>query len=148
MDAKTLSTITAAELLPHRGRMLLVEEIIDITESFALTASIVAREWPLTDDTGADPLLLIELAAQTAGICNSWNDIVSKGETGSTRGWLVGVKQAELYTDLLPLHSRIITRSENIHKFDILREISSSLELDGRVIGRVTLQLIKAEDDD
>ena len=148
MDAKTLSTITAEELLPHRGRMLLVEEIIDITESFALTASTVASEWPLTDDTGADPLLLIELAAQTAGVCNSWNDIVSKGDAGGNKGWLVGVKQAELYIDRLPLNSRIITRSENSHKFDMLREISSVMELDGSVIGRVTLQLIKAEDDD
>jgi predicted hotdog family 3-hydroxylacyl-ACP dehydratase len=148
MAEKTLSALTPADLLPHRGRMLLVEEIIDITRRFALTAATVSREWPLADDSGVDPLVLVELAAQTAGVCNSWNDIIGKGDAGGNKGWLVGIKKAEISIARLPLHSRILTRSENTHKYDMLREIFSVQELDGSVIGQITLQLIKAEEND
>jgi len=128
--------------------MLLLDEIIEITECYAVAAATVRPDWPLTTTVGGDPLLLVELAAETAGVCNSWNERAVTGKVGANKGWLVGVKQAEFYVDTLAVGSRIIIRSENTHKYDVLREISSTVLMDKKEVGKIILQLIKAEDND
>ena len=60
--------LTIEEILPHRGRMLLIEEVLVADGEKAVTRSTVSERWPLTDARGVDALVLIELAAQTAGI--------------------------------------------------------------------------------
>ena len=148
MSILSLSDISCADLLPHRARMLLVDEIMAIQETFAVTAATVDASWPLFGSGGVAPLVLIELAAQTAGVCNSWNDLYGKEGGLANKGWLVGIKRADFFLETIPSGSRIITRSENTHTYDMLREIESTQKINNRVIGKVTLQLIKAEEDD
>jgi len=64
--------MSVEELLPHRGRMKLVDEIIEVDEERALTRSTVTDLWPFFDGKTVNALVLIELVAQTAGISNSW----------------------------------------------------------------------------
>lgn len=144
MNADQLKNIRIEDLLPHRGKMLLVEEILEIGDSHAVTAAVTDRSWPLSGPRGIQPLILIELAAQTAGICNGWDRIINQGRDSEKKGWLVGVKQAYFNVTTIPFSSRIITRSENSHKYDMLREISSHIQMDDTVIGNITLQLIQA----
>jgi len=148
MTGRSFKEISCEDLLPHRGRMLLVDEIIEITSSYAVTAATAKKSWPLADVDGVNPLVLIELAAQTAGVCNSWNDLVSPGGKVVNKGWLVGIKKADFSVETIPLESRIITRADNSHKYDMLREITSIIKIDNRGIAEVTLQLIKAEEND
>ncbi len=144
MTPAQLKNITIKDLLPHRGKMLLVEEILEIGDSHAVTAAVTDRSWPLSGPRGIQPLILIELAAQTAGICNGWDRIINQGRDSEKKGWLVGVKQADFHVTTIPFNSRIITRSENTHKYDLLREISSSMQINDTIIGNVILQLIQA----
>ncbi len=129
------------DILPHRGNMLLIDDIIEADESYAITSSVITDSFPLTDSDGAQPLLMVELAAQAAGVCNGISRIKDQGENSSKMGWLVGVKRAQFYIDCLPLGETVVTRSENSHVYDKLREVSAVLHMDDRLIGEVILQL-------
>lgn len=138
---KKLKTYSLADLLPHRGDMLLIDDIVEADETYAIASSVIKESFPLTESSGAQPLLMVELAAQTAGVCNGISRIMDEGEDSSKMGWLVGVKRAEFYIDCLPLGKTVVTRSENSHLYDKLREVSAVLHMDEKLIGEVTLQL-------
>ncbi len=139
--------INIEDLIPHRGKMILIDEIVEITPEYALTSSIVNASWPLLTANGVSSLILVEVAAQSAGVCNGWDRIQEKGIESSKMGWLVGVKRAKFNRDFIPLESEIITRSENSNKYDNLRVTSSVSRIDGDIVGEVTLQLFQASDD-
>lgn len=138
---KELSHYTLEDILPHRGNMLLIEGILEVDQTHAVTSSLVQASWPMTDTKGAQPLIMVELAAQTAGVCNGLDRIKKQGLDSSKMGWLVGIKRAQLYVDCLPLGSTVVTRAENSHNFDNLREVSAVLHMDESLIGEITLQL-------
>ncbi len=144
MTTAELAGITIADLIPHRGRMVLIDDILEVDCSHALTASVMSASYPLVDGQGIEPLIMIELAAQTAGVCNGWDRIKTKGIDSEQMGWLVGVKRAHFYIDRIPLGSRVVTRSDNSHSYGNLREVASVLHLDDKLIGEVTLQLYQA----
>ncbi len=136
-----LSDYTLEDILPHRGNMLLIDDIVEVDETHAVTTSIIKESYPLTGKNGAQPLLMVEFAAQTAGVCNGLDRIKAKGEDSSKMGWLVGIKRAQLYVESIPLGATVLTRSENIHNYDNLREVSAVLHMDDTLIGEITLQL-------
>jgi predicted hotdog family 3-hydroxylacyl-ACP dehydratase len=138
-------TIEAETLLPHRGPMLLISEIISITGQGAFTRAIVSEHWPLTDASGVDALVLIEIVAQTAGINNGWHLMQKEGPEVDHRGWIVGIKRSRLLVKKIPLGTVIETQSENTFEYDSLREIQGVVRIGGHVVAEVTLQLMKAE---
>jgi predicted hotdog family 3-hydroxylacyl-ACP dehydratase len=133
-------------LLPHRGPMLLISEIISMTSQGAVTHAVVSEHWPLTDATGANAVVLIELAAQTAGINNGWHLMQTEGPEADHRGWIVGIKQSRLFVQTLPLGTIIETQSKNTFEYDNLREIRGIARVGQKIVAEVTMQLMKAED--
>ena len=144
MDATTLTDLTLEDLLPHRGPMLLVKEILAVDSRSARALFLVDQSWPMADAHGVHPLILVELAAQTAGICNGWDRIRTKGRDSNQMGWLVGIKKADFTVASLPFGSTITARAENTYSFENLREVSCELTMDNQIIGRATLQLFQA----
>jgi len=136
--------LTIEDLLPHRGAMLLIDEVLEVDAIHARTLSTVRPDWPLTDARGAESLICVELAAQTAGVCNGWERIRTLGTDSDQMGWLVAVKRADFFLDRLPLGSRVEARAENTLVFDKFREITSELHQDGRLVASVVLQLYQA----
>ena len=133
------------DILPHRGSMLLLEKIIDVGEMYAVTESEVSASFPTADGHGVSPLILVELAAQTAGVCNGLTRIREEGNDTSRKGWIVGVKRAQFYVDnTIAYGSRLVIRSENRHVFDILREVFCVVHCEDVLLGEITLQLIQA----
>jgi len=141
------ANIPVEDLLPHRGRMKLVEEIIEVDEEKATTLSNVSSNWPLFDGKAVNALILIEIVAQTAGICNCWHGIRTQGEEFVRKGWLVGIKQSHFFVDVIPLNTRIITMSKNIFKFDNFREIAGTVHIHSKIVGEITLQLVQVGSD-
>jgi predicted hotdog family 3-hydroxylacyl-ACP dehydratase len=139
-----ISNLCLEDLLPHRGNMLLIDEILEVDETFAVTSAVINESFPLLSKDGVDPLIMVELAAQTAGVCNGLERIKIQGKDSGNMGWLVGVKRAQFFVDYIPLGTTIVTRSENVHLYENLREVSSVLHMDDTIIGELTLQLIKA----
>jgi len=138
--------ITAEDFLPHRGRMKLIDEIVEVDEKRATTLATATDRWPFFKDAGVHPLVCIELVAQTAGISSSWDGIKKHGECFVTKGWLVGIKEAVFYMDTIPQHSRIVTRAENRFEFEGYIEIYGTVEVDARVAAEVRLQLMQSEE--
>ena len=144
MSSITLSDLTLEDLLPHSGSMMLVEEVLEVDSQRARACFVVKKSWPMAGEKGVHPLILIELAAQTAGVCNGWGRIQTKGIESDQMGWLVGIKKTDFFVDFLPFGNTIIGRAENTHNFESLREVSCELRMDGAVIGTTTLQLFQA----
>ncbi len=133
------------DLIPHRGRMLLIQEIVEVDADAAISRAVVSRQWPLTGDNGASPLLIVELVAQTSGLSNGLDRLMQEGQGTETKGWLVGIKKAAFLVDLLALGAVVETRAENSFKFEGFREIEGSASIDGKVVGQVTLQVVRAD---
>lgn len=131
------------DLLPHRDDMLLIEEILEVDRQKAVTRSVVAQRWPLVAENGASSIISVELVAQTAGICNGWINRQKHGHSFSRRGWLVGVKKASFYAEIIPLHATVITTARNNYKFETFREVSGTVQTGSEVIARITLQLFQ-----
>jgi predicted hotdog family 3-hydroxylacyl-ACP dehydratase len=144
MKTIALPDLTLADLLPHRDTMLLVDEVLEVDRHHAVTLSRAAAEWPMADEKGVSSLILVELAAQTAGVCNGWDRVQTKGLDSDPTGWLVGIKKADFFIDFLPIGGKIISRAENINIFENLREVSCEQHLDDNLIGRIVLQLFQA----
>jgi len=142
-DSKSVH-LTAETLLPHRGRMLLVGEILSLDDEQATTLSIAHRNWPLFRDGTINPLILVELVAQTAGVHNGLRRLKTRGEDSETRGWLVGVKKAVFHVEAIAPGEAVTTTARNAFVFENLREITGTASIDGRVAAEVTLQVVEA----
>jgi predicted hotdog family 3-hydroxylacyl-ACP dehydratase len=144
MNRIPFSDLTLDDLLPHRENMMLVKKVFEVDSKHARTLCRPEKSWPMSDDKGVHPLILIELAAQTAGVCNGWDRIQTQGLDSDQMGWLVGIKRAEFFIDCLPLGSDIITNAENKYNFENLRVVFCEQTMDNKLIGRITLQLFQA----
>ncbi|MFO7713692.1 hypothetical protein [Desulfosarcina sp.] len=138
--------LNAQALLPHRGRMLLVGEILSLDAEQATTLSIARRDWPLVNKGVVNPLILVELVAQTAGVHNGLRRLQARGEGSETRGWLVGVKNAVFHVEAIVLGEPVTTTTRNAFAFDNLREITGTASINGRLAAEVTLQVVEAGD--
>ena len=136
--------LTLADLLPHREPMVLIEEVVEVHRTAARTRSTIKPDWPLAEEDGVSPLVLIELAAQTAGVCNGWDRISTKGPDSEKMGYLVGVKRARLPKTLLGYGQDILVHAENTYDFDNLREVSCTVHRQDELIAEITLQLFQA----
>lgn len=137
--------LTVEDLLPHRGLMLLIDEVIHIEDDWAIAGVTVSDRWPLSASGAVSPLMILELVAQTSGLCNGLNLIKERGKGTDKTGWIVGIKKARFYIDALPMGARIVVESKNCFKFDNFIEIEGSAKIDDRIIGEVTLQVLKAD---
>ena len=137
--------MSVEEFLPHRGRMKLIDEIIEVDEERALTSATVTDLWPFFDGKRVNALVLIELVAQTAGISNSWGGIKKHRDKFERKGWLVGIKRSRLLIDSIPLNTRIITRCENQFKLENYREILGTARINSEVVAEARLQLLQPD---
>ncbi len=131
------------DLLPHRDRMLLVDEILEVESNLAVTCATVTDRWPFFKGGGVDALVLIEVVAQTAGINNGWVRIKTHGMDSEKKGWLVGIKQSRFFVDTLALNDRIITRAENQFEYEGYRQILGTARIGSKVVGEVALQVVQ-----
>ncbi|MGD8973635.1 MAG: hypothetical protein PVJ56_10080 [Desulfobacterales bacterium] len=131
------------DLLPHRDRMLLIDEILEVDHNMAVTRTTVTDRWPFFNGRSVDSLVLIEVVAQTAGINNGWVRIQKHGKDSEKKGWLVGIKQSRFFVDTLALNDRIITRTENHFEYEGYRKIFGTARIGEDIVGEVELQVIQ-----
>ncbi len=96
------------KLIPHRGRLKLIDEILEIDGEKAVTASVVTETWPLLYDNAVSPIILIELIAQTTGIAVGHDKFKETGK--GVYGWIVGIKRADFSVSEIPLGTRVIIK--------------------------------------
>jgi len=131
-------------LIPHRNRMRLVDEIIAVDEKKAVTVSTVTENWPMVEAGSANCLVLVELVAQTAGVCLGWRERqITDGDLEGT-GWIVGVKEAVFHCRELPLNSRIITESKRVFQMELYSEIEGTTRMGDEILAEIKLQVVQS----
>ncbi len=133
------------DLIPHRGKMKLIQRIITTDTEKATTAAVVSNQWPLCDQDGVFSLILVELIAQTSGVCNGLDRIQKNESDTSQLGWLVGIKKARFFIDIIPVGTEIITYAENRYKFSNFREITGISKIGDDVVCETVLQLFRKD---
>ncbi len=145
-NERTLTEVRIEELIPHRSRMKLIDEVVEVDEEAAVTESVVKKNWPLFEGNSVNPLILIELVAQTAGACVGWKEAVREGlDIEGRTGWLVGIKRALFYLDKIPLNARIQINSKRSFSFENYYEILGIAKIDSQVVGEVKLQIVRPD---
>ncbi len=133
------------DLIPQRDRMKLLNKIIEVDEEKAVTVSIATKKWPLYEDNAVNPIILIELAAQTAAVCIGYNEKKVNGKKSTVKGWLVGVEKAEFFLNKIPLKIPIITSSTIKFRLDKYAKILGSAKIGTKCIGEFVLQVLSSD---
>jgi predicted hotdog family 3-hydroxylacyl-ACP dehydratase len=133
------------DLIPHRNRMKLIDEIVELDDAHCVTAATVSPGWPLVEDGHIDPIILIELAAQTAGVSFGWHEYRQGKPTSGRLGWLVGIKNAVFYTDAIPMRARITMTVEGRKNGGTYAEISCTALVGSEAMARMQLQVFRTE---
>lgn len=140
--------VAIERLIPHRDRMKLIDSIVEVGDHAAVTASKVTREWPLLEGDTVNPLVLLELIAQTSAVTIGWKKLQEDGDAESGKGWLVGIKAADFPDVKIPVNARITTRSEINFTMDNYTEMHGISTIGSERIGEATLQVMRAEEED
>jgi predicted hotdog family 3-hydroxylacyl-ACP dehydratase len=132
-------------LIPHRDRMKLIETIVSVDREKAVSIATVNEQWPLYQDGAVSPIVLIELAAQTAGICIGWKERIENDFQDGGKGWIVGIKQAIFHVDELPVSSQIITCSEVELKHRNYAVFRGTSTIKSIIVGEINIQVFRPD---
>jgi len=131
-------------LIPHRNRMKLVDEIIFVDDKTAVTASRVSEKWPMVERGSVNCIVLVELVAQTAGVCLGWREQQKKGDDLEGTGWIVGVREAVFHCRDIPLNSLIITESKRVFQVELYSEIEGKTRMGDEILAEIKLQVVQS----
>jgi predicted hotdog family 3-hydroxylacyl-ACP dehydratase len=130
-------------LIPHRGRMKLISGVLDVNADAAVTSALVTERWPLCRGSAVDPIVLIEIVAQTASVHISWKKGADKGVGGG--GWLVGVKNADFFIDQIPVQTELITTVRNLYNAENYNVLEGTVTAGKELIGRIQIQVFRSD---
>jgi len=140
-----IGKICIEDLIPHRDRMKLVDEILEIDGDITRTSSVVTDLWPL-DETGLlDPMILVELVAQTSGVHEGWK--ARRNGTAGTKGWLVGIKKANFFSDAVPVGAVLTTSVRLLYAQQAYAVFAGTVEAASTPLAEVELQVFREEND-
>lgn len=134
-------------LIPHRGRMRLIGEVLTLDDDRALTSSIVSENWPLYRDGAVEPLVAVELVAQTAALLEGWKQQQSGGRGGTT-GWLVGIKEADFRIPCIPLSATLVTEAGRGYAMEGYAVFEGRVRLGSETAATVIIQVFRPEEGD
>lgn len=142
-----MDTLFAEYFLPHRGRMKLIDHIVHVSRDSAITESVVNDQWPLFKEDHVNPIVLVELGAQTAGIYIAWNKEKDKQRTGKEQGWVVGIQSASFFIDKIHAGTRISTHATSGLSIDNYMKLNGRAYIEETLVGEIGLQLFWVESD-
>lgn len=145
--AATITELALETLLPQRAPMLLLDRVLEGDTNGAVTSSTVRPEWPLAREEGVDALVLVEIAAQTAGVGCAWERLQRLGPDSEQKGWIVAVKKANLHLAVLPFGARIRAEGRNLVRYGGFQEVAAVMFMDDTCIAEVVLQLYQAQEE-
>ncbi len=103
----------AGPLIPHKGRMRLLEWVKRPIEKTLQAEATVNPNWPLHQDGMVNSVISIELVAQAIAALRTWR----KGEGACDRlGFLVGVKEADFSASSFPVGNRLFIQIAELYQ--------------------------------
>ena len=91
--------ISAENFIPHNKPMLIVDRLLEIDGDDCVAETTFSAGSPFVDSNSGilDPLMLVELVAQSYAAAKGYLDIKSGGEV--VTGYLVGITKVELFEE-------------------------------------------------
>jgi len=132
-------------LIPHRDRMKLIDCVLDLNYEESVTSARVSDRWPLHRDAFVDPLVLIEVVAQTAAVHISGRR--KGGKTVDRRGWMVGIKNADFFCDRIPVDTLLTTTVKNMYHMENYSVIEGEVKAGTDLLCRVQIQVFQESDE-
>ena len=141
-----IENIRIEDLIPHRDRMKLIDDILEVNEEMARTSSVVTEAWPIDEASLLDPVILVELVAQTSGVHEGWK--AHREGKGGTKGWLVGIKKADFFTDAIPLGTVLTTTVRTLYALQTYAVFTGTVETALKVLAQVEVQVFREDEED
>jgi len=133
-------------LIPHRDRMKLVDCVLDLNDEKSVTSALASDLWPLHRDGFIDPLILIEVVAQTAAVHISGRR--KNGNTVDRRGWMVGIKNADFFCDRIRVDTRLTTTVKNMYQMENYTVLEGEVMAGTDLLCRVQIQVMHESDEE
>ncbi len=132
-------------MIPHRGRMRLIDNVLEVDDDKAVAVATTSEDWPLYSDGSVDVLVTIELVAQTAALLEGWKRLHS-GKGGAS-GWLVGIKNAEFSRSCLSVPATVITEVRRSYALEGYAVFSGMVRVGEEVVADLNIQAFRLEAD-
>lgn len=135
--------IDIEELIPHRGRMRLVQTLTHAAEGELSARSEVLASWPLCDGERVPALVLVELIAQAAATLIGWERRGAERMGG--RGLLVGVRKAALHVDEVAVGEALEVDVRTVRKVEAYAVFDGVVRSRSAAIVEATIQAFRPE---
>ena len=134
------------DYLAHRGRMKLLDAVVDVDAQNAVARSVTTEAWPLFEDGAILPIVIVELVAQTAGINIRWEEMQGAGgREKEGGGLLVGVKEAVFHVSRIPVNATVITSAKRQHAHMNYAEYHGLSKMGEEVLGEAVIQVFRTD---
>jgi predicted hotdog family 3-hydroxylacyl-ACP dehydratase len=140
-----LPNVDIESLIPHRDRIKMISEVLEIMPESAVAEAIVKPDWPLCNGKVVNPIVLIEIVAQTAAVIDG-HKRKKQGKPGG-KGWLVGIKTAQFNVAEIPVGTRLTISVGNSYSFDNYSVISGTIKAGEEILAVIVLQALRMNDD-
>ena len=135
---------TVDDFIPHRDRMKIINDIVEVDDVHCVTQSIATSLWPLCDGGQINSIIIVELVAQTASVFAGWQKLNKTKIRGE--GVIVGIKKVVLTVPAIPVGSRLRTSCRMLVNLDEqYGEFEGEVKDDHTSYGRVHLQTLSAQ---
>jgi predicted hotdog family 3-hydroxylacyl-ACP dehydratase len=133
-------------VIPHREPIKIVSEVLDVQEDSGIAVAVVKTTWPLYENNAANPLILIEAAAQTSAIVEGYKR--KKQGKSSVKGWLVGIKSAEFYVASIPVNTRLTIFVVSKYTMDNYAVMEGTIKCGEDILATMVLQALRLNEED
>lgn len=129
------------DYIPHRGRIRLIDEILEIDENNCRAQARVLNTWPLADDENAQIIIIVELIAQIVAFSVGWNQKNMMKPGGS--GVIVGIKDATFFAAGIPVGNTVTLVAKKLIDRDNYGTFTGTASDQNRILGNVELQVYR-----
>jgi predicted hotdog family 3-hydroxylacyl-ACP dehydratase len=137
-------TCNVEDLVPHRAPMRLVRALLAVGDGWAETEAVVERSWPTAAEDGVDPVVLIEVIAQSVGVHTGWTR--RSVEPMGGRGLLVGIRRASLEPGRIAVGTMLRTRVEQVRQVENYVVFTGEVRDGERVLCAAEIQAFRPDD--
>jgi predicted hotdog family 3-hydroxylacyl-ACP dehydratase len=127
------------DYMPHRGRMKLIQDILESDENSCEAIAVPEETWPFQTRQGIAPMVIIELIAQTTSAYVGWCRRNKKIMGGA--GFLVGIRSAEIGLKYLPLGIPVNISCRRMLDMDNYGVFEGRVFVNDTVYGTATIQV-------
>lgn len=137
----------AAEYLPHKPPMILIEDVIEVGEDYAICQVIVSKQGilaPFINERDVLPAeFVVEMMAQTIGVWRGWNNDMSCKEIDL--GLLLGVRGFKSDYREFPLGTCLIVKAKLVLQDDKLANFDCELHINNQSCATAKLNVYQPD---